>query len=455
MKPLGLGEIARLCGGRLIAGDPDVRVTEVGIDSRALAHGALFVALVGGRCDAHDFLEQAAGNAAACVVSRLPQDVDSFPAALIQVEDTLAALQALAGGYRATLDITVVCVTGSNGKTSTKDFLNAVLSGKFEVNATAGNFNNHIGLPLTILRTGARHTCGVWEIGMSNPGEIEPLAALARPDVAVITNIGTAHIEFMKSREAIAREKGMLVEAVAADGCVVLNANDEYTPALAGRTRAQVVTAGVGAGSVRAENLDLRGDRSEFDIVHDAGAFHVKLPVAGEHMIANATLAAAAALHLGVAAEAIAEGLAAVSITRGRLQFRQVNGRSFIDDSYNANPDSMRAALAALRQAKCAGRRVAALGAMAELGDGSIAAHRDIGRKAFADFGVDVLYTVGSAAAEIAHGFREAGGTAAYCCDSHADCRKRLEAHAADDLILVKGSRSSAMENVIPEPDDS
>ena len=236
---------------------------------------ALFVALEGERFDAHDYLDQAAVSATACIVSRLPENPNDFPAALIQVDDTLTALQELARGYRRELDILVVCVTGSNGKTSTKDFLRAVLGGKFCVNATAGNLNNHIGLPLTILRTGAEHNCGVLEIGMSNPGEIEPLAAIAAPDVAVITNVGTAHIEFMKTREAIALEKGMLAEAVSAEGCVVLNAADAFTPSLTGRAKASVIAAGIGRGQVRAENLKQRGDGSSFDIVFEGGTFPV------------------------------------------------------------------------------------------------------------------------------------------------------------------------------------
>ncbi|MGK0188304.1 MAG: UDP-N-acetylmuramoyl-tripeptide--D-alanyl-D-alanine ligase [Verrucomicrobiales bacterium] len=455
MKPTKLSEIARLCGGKLVAGDPELTISNVCTDTRAMPEGALFVALSGERFDAHDFLTNAAEQAAACIVSRLPEDTDSLPAALILVEDTLVALQELARGYREQLNVVAVCVTGSNGKTSTKDFLNAVLGQQFNVNATAGNFNNHIGLPLTILRTEAHHTCGVWEIGMSNPGEIEPLAAIARPDVAVITNVGTAHIEFMKSREAIALEKGMLVEAVTAEGSVVLNATDEFTPSLTARAKGKVILAGIESGAVRAENLVARSDGTAFDVVYEKGVFGVDLPVPGRHMVANATLAIAVGIQLGVATQVIASGLANAAITGGRLQFREVNSLSFIDDSYNANPDSMRAALATLQTIDCKGLRVAVLGRMAELGAGSAAAHFNLGQDAAADFQVDVILTVGDEAAEIARGFTAAGGKQAYSCATHDECRTKLEVFTSNDLILVKGSRSSAMEKVIPKTQES
>ena len=286
---------------------------------------------------------------------------------------------------------------------------------------------------------------------MSNPGEIEPLAEIAAPDIAVITNVGTAHIEFMKTREAIALEKGMLAEAVPADGCVVLNAADDFTPSLTRRSKASVIAAGIGRGQVRAENLKPRGDGSSFDIVFEGGTFPIELPVPGEHMVANAVLAIAVGLHAGVATDAIAAGLAGVSITGGRLQFRKVNGLSFIDDSYNANPDSMRAALATMRTIDCAGKRVAVVGRMAELGDGSEAAHYDLGKVAASEFDIDAVFTVGKEAAEIARGFADAGGRDARPFATHDECRESIESLKREDLILVKGSRSSAMERVIPK----
>lgn len=455
MKPTSLSQIAVLSGGELASGDPEIVITDVSTDTRSMPEGALFVALEGDRFNAHDFLDTAAEKAAACIVRYLPENAEDLPTAFITVDDTLVGLQELARNYRRELDIVVVCVTGSNGKTSTKDFLRAVLEERFNVNATAGNFNNHIGLPLTILRTNAEHTCGVWEIGMSNPGETEPLAAIARPDVAVVTNIGTAHIEFMKTREAIALEKGMLVEAVPANGAVVLNAADDYCSSLTSRSKANVILAGIECGQVAAENLSMSGDGTAFDVVCEEGKFRVNLPVPGLHMVANATLAIAVGLHLGVPSDAIAQGLSNVAVTAGRLQLRKVNGWSFVDDSYNANPDSMMAAMATLKNLECRGRRIAVLGRMAELGEGGVAAHFELGKAAAETFGIDVVLTVGVEAAEIARGFTEAGGRETFTFATHAECQRKLETYSPDDLILVKGSRSSAMEKVIPEVQES
>ena len=291
MIPIPLRDVAEFCGGEMVAGDPAAEIVEVCTDTRSIAAGALFVALVGERYDAHDFVQKAAEVAGCCIVSRLPEGYESLECGFIKVEDTLVALQQLARRYREGLDIKVVCITGSNGKTSTKDLIKSVLCQRFEVNATKGNFNNHIGLPLTILETGAEHQIGVWEIGMSNPGEIAPLAAIAQPDVAVITNVGTAHIEFMGSRDAIALEKGALAESVGSAGSVVLNANDDYTPEISSRTAAAVRTAGIGQGDVRAESVEVRGDCSSFQICsEEVQTFGVELPVPGQHMVANATL---------------------------------------------------------------------------------------------------------------------------------------------------------------------
>ena len=452
MKLTRLSEVARLAGGTLIKGDPNLEITEVCTDTRNLPEGSLFVALVGEKFDAHDFLCAAAGKASACLVSRVPSDLDAFPAAVIEVGDTLTGLQQLASGYREALDFPVVCVTGSNGKTSTKDFLAAVLGRRFSVNATRGNFNNHIGLPLSILRTGSEHDCAVWELGMSNPGEIASLAAMARPTVGVITNVGTAHIEFMKSREAIAHEKGMLAEAVRAEGLVVLNASDDYTPLITERTKARVLTAGIGEGDCQAQNVDCGAEGSSFEVNSFGSSFTVSLPVPGRHMVSNAILAIAVGLELGAGAESIVAGLASASITGGRLQFRTVQGVRFIDDSYNANPDSMRAALATLANAPCKGRRIAVLGRMAELGEHARSEHESIGAVAHTEFGVDVLLTVGSEAAFLVDGFRGAGGSesASDNFESHEQCAQRLfEIASPDDLVLVKGSRSSAMEQVM------
>ena len=453
MRAADLATIARWTGGSLLRGVPSATVDTVSTDSRALPEGALFVALSGDNFNGHDFLESAVdAGASALLVSQLTRYTEDCAAAVIHVENPLTALQELAFQYRRTLpDLRVVGVTGSNGKTSTKDFLRAVLGSDGEVTATLGNLNNHIGLPLSILRAEECHSAAVWEMGMSNPGEIERLAEIAGPDVAVITHIGTAHIEFMKSRDAIAEEKGMLVEAIGKGGLVVLNAGDDYSARLAKRSAARVVMAGIDAGDVRAENLRPSEGGTVFDLIAGGDRAEVMLPVAGRHMVGNALLAAAVAVDFGRSAADIAAALVDAELTGGRLQRRSLGGLNFLDDSYNANPDSMRAALATLADIDCGGRRVAVLGRMAELGDLEKHEHRSLGSAAV-QAGADVVIGVGRAGELIAEGARGDSRAASVIVEHAADqaaAAHYLKSNAnGEDVILVKGSRSAAMEQV-------
>src|SRR2546421_3740258 len=245
MNPLPLSQIAQWAGGSLSSGDGTVVIDKVSTDSRTIKRGELFVALRGEKFDGHNFIEAVATSGAAGAIvdfnwnAKVPQNF-----ALIRANDTLQAYQQLAANYRKSLALRVVAITGSNGKTSTKDFAAAVLARRFQVTKTQGNFNNHVGLPRTMLEATSRDEVAVWEIGMNHPGEVAMLAKLAAPDAAIITNIGVAHIEFMGSREAIAAEKGALAEAVAPDGTVILNADDPFSKKIAVGTRAKVVFAG-------------------------------------------------------------------------------------------------------------------------------------------------------------------------------------------------------------------
>ena len=432
-------------------GSPSTGVAVVSTDTRALVCGELFVALKGDNFDAHDFIDVAAdAGVAAIMVSSLNLATERFEGGIIHVKDTLIALQELALHYRRSRsDLFVVGVTGSNGKTSTKDFLSAVLSKGSVVNATRGNLNNHIGLPLTILGTDGEHSVGVWEMGMNHPGEIEVLAEIAGPNAAVITNVGTAHIEHMKTRDAIAEEKGMLAEAVSEDGFVVLNANDPYTESIRARCRARrVITAGIEAGDVRASDIQPTAKGISFTLSAANDEIRVHLPVSGEHMVANAVLAAATALERGISLTEIAEALGSVLLSGGRLQRSQIGGVEFLDDTYNANPDSMRAALNTLASLEGSGKRIAVLGRMAELGELEESEHRALGM-AVADAGIDVLIGVGAVARLLAEGADGRVKTIRSAAD-HQDAAAQLQEIAgAGDLVLVKGSRSSAMENVM------
>ena len=452
MEPLTLAQITGLANGALASGDGGAVVTRVSTDSRTLQPGDLFVPLRGANFDGHKFINQAVerGAVGAMVEESWKGDVPST-FGLIRVADTLAGYQMLAANYRASLSLKVIAITGSNGKTSTKDFVAAALAKKFRVTKTEGNFNNHVGLPQTMLAAGKEDQIAVWEIGMNHPGEIAPLARLAAPDVAIITNIGIAHIEFMGSREAIAEEKGALAEAVAPGGFVILNADDPFSETITKKSRARVVLAGIENGSVRATDITQNSTGSEFTILEGAHRCRAQLPVPGIHMVQNAMLAVAAGRAFGLSIEECAAGLASTPLTKARLQIREIDGIQFIDDSYNANPDSMKAALRTLLELDADGRRIAVLGEMGELGDEFERGHRDVGECA-ATLRVDELIAVGRGGAIIAEAAQKAGLEKSRAVDSPRAAAEILEETAAPgDLILVKGSRSARMEQVLEE----
>ena len=450
MKPVTPDILAAWAGGTLAQRGSGQTVSDVSTDTRNILCGSLFIALKGDRFDAHDFLQQAAeAGAGALMVSNAgpwPQSVD-----VILVDDTLTGLQQLAAAWRRDWKGLVIGLTGSNGKTSTKDLTAAVLAQRWKINATKGNLNNHIGCPLTVLATGPEHTLAVVEMGMSHPGEIAPLAQIAAPDLAIITNVGTAHIEYMGSREAIAQEKGELAAAVAAGGCVVLNANDDYTPQIAARCKARVLTAGIDAGDVRVTDLTTGPAGCRFTLrLPDNTSAEIHLPVPGRHMAGNAALAAAAGFHLGLRAEEIAAGLASAALTKGRLQMRSAGGLTIIDDSYNANPDSMRAALETLTTFPCHGRRIAVLGRMGELGEHSEAEHEKLGALVH-QHGCTLAVVINGDSPLIANGYTAAGGDPAntFLFPDHPACAAWLRTFASPaDLVLLKGSRSATMEKV-------
>ena len=412
----------------------------------------MFVALRGENFEGHDFVEASAkaGATGALVDLNWAGNVpNNF--ALLRATDTLQAYQTLAANYRRSLALKVLAITGSNGKTSTKDFAASVLARRFRVTKTEGNFNNHVGLPRTILEATSEDEVAVWEIGMNHPGEIAALAKIAAPDAAIITNIGVAHIEFMGSREAIAAEKGALAEAIEPQGTVILNADDPFTEGIAARTRAKVVLAGTTGGAVRAIEIRQSAEGSEFTIVEGAHRCRAQLPVAGSHMVQNALLAVAAGRAFGLSIEECAAGLAAAPLTKARLQIKEIGGVQFLDDSYNANPDSMKAALRTLVELDAEGKRIAVLGEMRELGTESERGHREIGETA-ATLGVDQLITIGDAAELIAEGARTGGLDKVLSARSTGEAAKLLgEIAEPGDLVLIKGSRAARTEEVIEQ----
>lgn len=444
MEPVTLKTLNQWAGGTLFGNDRTIM--RICTDSRDLKQGDLFIALKGENFDAHSFVNKAAElGAVAAVVER---DVENLPSdfSVIKVTDTLTALQNIATQYRRTLPMKAVVITGSNGKTSTKDFTAAVLAQRFKVLKTEGNLNNHIGLPLTLLRALAADEIGVLEIGMNHPGEIEPLAKIAGPDVGVITNIGLAHIEFMGSRDAIALEKGMLAENIGGGGYLVLDAEDEYTPGIADRTQAKVIRSGT---DVFATDIEQNSEGIRFTVQANGQSAVVQLSVPGLHMVKNALLAISVGTIFGLSLEECAAGLAESRLTKGRLELKTVRGIGVIDDSYNANPDSMEAALKTLAGMPTRGRRIAALGQMNELGIESERGHRRVGEVA-GRAGIDCVIAVGAGAAFIADAAGEFGVKDVIRVGSTSEAADLLRTSAqSGDLLLVKGSRSVKMETIV------
>ena len=429
MNQYSVRTLADAMGGELIAGE-ESRMVESGVstDTRTLPSGSLYFALQGDHFDGHQFLEQAASRGAAGVV--VSGIVDKLPGpgeiVVIQVEDTLMALQKLARWYREQLEVVVIGITGSNGKTTTKDFCASVIGQRHAVHATRGNLNNHIGLPLTLLEADDTDEVLVVEMGMNHPGEIAPLCEIAKPQIGIITNIGHAHIEFMGSKEAIAEEKGAL---------------------------ARSLPVGNGRGVIRAESLRTSGEGSFFDLVIDGERNSgVHLKVAGRHMVNNALLAAGAGWVLGLSPDEISRGLEVAPLTGGRLRCFERGGITIYDDTYNANPDSMRAAIgvvADLPEVNGNGRTVV-LGVMGELGRFSEDMHFQVGKHA-AQHGLQVV-SVGAEAAGIAEGARQAGASMVEHFDKYEDAASWLrETLSAGDAVLFKGSRQAAVERVMNE----
>lgn len=442
-------KIALWAGGKLAVGDPLGAVTTVCTDSRALKAGDLFVALRGDKFDGHTFVAEASKRGAAGAI------VEEFPAelppgfAVVLVKDTLKALQSLGAEYRRSLDIQVIGLTGSNGKTSTKDLTASVLAENFQVTKTEGNLNNHIGVPLTLLRARSSDQVGVFEMGMNHAGEIAPLAAMAAPEVGIITNIGMAHIEFLGSREAIAQEKGMLAEALPPSGTLILNSEDEFSESIAKRTKADVVLAGIGKGDIFATDLHSSATGTKFTIHADGRTAEAELSVVGRHMVSNAMLAVAAGRVFGLSLEECAAGLTKLRLTKGRLEQKMVRGIQVIDDTYNANPDSMAAALRTLASMPAAGRRIAVLGRMGELGAEAERGHRLVGEVA-AQTHVDSVIGVGEEAQWITDAAWRGGVEKVVRVESTEEATKVLRDLAkAGDLVLIKGSRSARMERIV------
>ncbi|MEH6435335.1 UDP-N-acetylmuramoyl-tripeptide--D-alanyl-D-alanine ligase [Massilia sp. DD77] len=440
------GSLAQLMsampGARLVGAD--VAFEGVSTDSRKLQPGMLFVALRGEVFDAHDFLGQvAASGVAAVVVEELPEGW-TLPA--IVVPNTLAALGRIANGWRAQYAIPVIGVTGSNGKTTVKEMIASILAAAFGEEhrlATQGNLNNEIGVPLTLFRLGAQHQAAVIELGMNHPGEIGRLSAIAAPTVGLVNNAQREHQEFMHTVEAVARENGSVIEALANDGVAVFPGDDTYTDLWRGLAKCGVLTFGL------TEQCDVRasytsnGFGSDLQVDARGAQYSVKLAAAGEHNVRNALAAFACALAAGIAPDAIVRGLESFAPVGGRLQRKQASkGATVIDDTYNANPDSMRAAIDVL--AAYPAPRILVVGDMGEVGAQGKEFHEEIGAYAHSK-GIETVLATGELARHLA-----ASGAQHYA--QFDDLLAALDSALGRDAnatVLVKGSRFMKMERVV------
>jgi UDP-N-acetylmuramoyl-tripeptide--D-alanyl-D-alanine ligase len=445
-----LAEIAAVTGGALHGGPADAAVTSFAFDSRRLEPGACFVALRDAR-DGHDFVADAFEcGAIVALVERMP--IGASSGAWIVVPDPLAALAHLGRWARTRLaGATVVGITGSAGKTATKDLAAAALASSLAVHASVGSFNNEFGLPLTLLAAPMGTEVVVAEMGARFAGNVADLCEIARPDVGIVTNVGLAHAGHLGGRAGIARVKGELLEALPAAGVAVVNAADDATPELVSRTRARVLRVGAGSDVAEVRTRDVRLDvdlRPRFMLETPWGTVPVHLGVRGKHQVQNAAMAAAAALSLGVPLDQVASGLADATTASRRMQLhRSAEGVIVLNDAYNASPTSVAAALDSFAYLAPNGRRIFVFGEMLELGEQSGEEHARIGALV-AESGVDMLVTVGPGTRRAADVARERGLAVVDAADAAAALEAVRGAAGPGDAVLVKASRSVGLDGV-------
>ena len=440
------------CAGKLVAGAPGALIRRITTDSRAAQAGDLFVALAGERHDGHAFLPEVIQKGVdAVMVETNKVPINAPKCAVIAVDNTRKALGQIAAKYRGDFNLPVVAVGGSNGKTTTKELLASILRQKLATVWSEASFNNDIGVPLTLLRLEKKHEAAVMEVGTNHPGELAPLLEMIQPRMGVITSIGREHLEFFKDLAGVAREEGTLAEKLPAGGVLFLNGDSEWTPQIVHRTRARAVRVGVGdkndwrAGKIRLANdgvaFYVKTSRAEF-----SGDYRINL--LGRHQVMNAMLAMAVGAELGLSRAEVERGLAECQPPKMRMQLWESNGVRVLDDAYNANADSMLAALQTLQDMPCKGRRVAVLGDMAELGAQTEAAHIEVGRRT-AEAGVGQLFAIGEMAPVMAKAARDAGLNRVFeFLDADAAASAVKSFVKPGDVVLLKASRVARLERI-------
>jgi UDP-N-acetylmuramoyl-tripeptide--D-alanyl-D-alanine ligase len=444
--------VAEACAAEIRRGAAESVVENICTDSRQAKAGDLFFAIRGGKFDGHDFLDEiAAKNVAAVVIEQKEVPPQLPDCAVLLVEDARIALGKLAAAYRREFDLPIVCVGGSNGKTTVKELLASVLRQKFPTLWSEASFNNDIGVPLTLLRLGKSHQAAVLEAGTNHPGELAPLVKMIRPKFGVLTNIGREHLEFFGDVAGVAQEEGWLAELLPSDGKLFVNGDNEWTGKMIARTKAKVVRVGLGKeNDWRADKIRLDRNGATFRVGSPKEEFNgeYRINLLGRHQVVNALFALAVSEELGLDRPELRDGLAGCKPPKMRLQFWEANGVRVLDDAYNANADSTIAALETLCDLPLQGRRVAVLGDMEELGAHSESAHAEVGRRA-AELKIGQLFAVGKMAAITAKAARE-GGLGRVIEFENVEVavtaiRKFLK---AGDVVLLKASRASRLERI-------
>ncbi len=451
MEVLSISEVIKASQGRLMNPQGEIGISGVSIDSRSTKPGDMFIALKGENLDGHDFIEAAIEKGAVLVISQ--KELSSCSTPYILVEDTLKALHGIAQYYRNKFTIPFVAVTGSSGKTTTKDMIASVLSQRFSVLKTEGNYNNAIGLPLTLFNLGHEHQAAVLEMGMNSLGEIKVLSDLVRQDIGVISNVGTAHIEMLGSRENILKAKLEIFSYFDEGSTAVINGDNDMLAGI-GPAYYRIIRYGINAGNdILAYEIEEKGEAGidfTVDIEGVPSRFTVMLP--GIHNVYNALSAIAVARLFGMGAEDIRKGLLSFKPSKLRMDIIQLgNGVKIINDAYNANPESMKAAIDVLQSLKSGGRSICITGDMLELGDFSEEEHYAVGAYAAA-MGVDIIAAAGRFSETVKRGAEASGMTRgnAYAFPTKEEAASSLgEMVRPGDVVLIKGSRIMKMEYIV------
>lgn len=450
MKETTLKQIALWCGGKLDEQYSNIVVNGICTDSREVKHGNLFIPLVGAHFDGHNFLRRSMENGAVAVLSSRPKIPEGIPT--IFVDDTLAAFGAIATGYRESLPVKVLGITGSVGKTTTKEMLAAIMRKKFRTTWTVGNFNNNLGVPITVMEIEEDTQVAVLELGMNHFGEMAYLSKIAKPDAAIFTNIGTMHIEHLGSREGILKAKMEILDGMKPDASVILNGDEPLLWNLNGTLSCKCYYFGIENPrcEVRATNIRSSDAGVHFHVTAFSAEFDLFVPANGNHTVYNALAAVTAAVLGGVDPETIQEALSSFENSGMRQKVYEKKGFTIIEDCYNAGPESMAAALSVLGQRSTTGRRIAVLGDMLELGSCSMAEHYRVGRLALHN--ADLIFAYGSNATRVVTGAVTGGMNAksAMYYDDQDQLIHELKARAKPgDVLLFKGSRGMKMERVL------